>query len=548
MAPKQPISSSDTAIGPLKRVAWIEALALGAIAAFWCWLFSSGALTSGYHLMDDHEIIRIVDDLDGRGGARVAWQWATNDFVMRFRPLFYFHRVLQAELFGDHFLAWSIYTALLGLVSSALLYGCLRLLRFAPWEGLAFAFFALVGEQGTIWWRLGVNETPGMVLLSLAAFAMAWHARTPSRPAHAVFLVSTALMTLCKESFIVLVPALLLGLVWAVRACRGISWARAARSCAADAIVLGAVAAAELLFLKLRVGTENIGYAGVQGLTPDKLWVAARTFGALAGVWKVCLALCALGLALRGLGFLRGLVPAAALCAAIVAPQAVVYAKTGVMERYYLPGVVGTAFFLAWCMRKCREEAPADRRHAELARESFERQGRPGLRERLRSVNAQIALGPIVALVLLIPSARAQGARMYELARAFGQSGEQRFLDRLTESSRDGPVLIVGGLHGVYEYFHSIHYYLEHKAHRGDEYFYYVEHEPLSEFAKAMVQGYRANGFYRKLDPAQGPRTFASVGILAGDEAAFLAEAAGWFDPAAYARYEVNGYTVYARR
>ena len=76
-------------------------------------LLSTGTLFSGYHLIDDHEIIKynywnnmephsLYELLTGGFG----WKWE------RFRPIYEIIRRIRCILFGDNLLIWSIIVAL----------------------------------------------------------------------------------------------------------------------------------------------------------------------------------------------------------------------------------------------------------------------------------------------------------------------------------------------------------------------------------------------------------------------------------------------------
>lgn len=526
-----------------------NALAVGSLALFWAVLLTvSGAVTAGYHLVDDHEIVHIAADLRHAPLWTVASRWITGDLAWRFRPLYIVHRVAEAAAFGDHFLAWSIYTAALGVACAVLLHAALRTMAFSPAESWTFAFFALVGQQSAVWWRLGPNETIGMVLFAAAALALAQHARTGSPAARVSFVAAVVLASLCKESFILAIPAILFGEVWAWRTARGASWAGATRHALPEGAVLLAVMMAELLFIKLRVGTEGIGYAGIAGLTVSKALVTARAIALFGDLWWVILPVAAITAVLGGIRpMLRAAAPTAVLFAATVGPQAILYAKSGVVERYYLPGVLGPAFAVAACLRYLRTR-PGRASGAALIPGIDGRTG-DRLMARLRHAVTARRAAMVAAAVALAELANVQMQTAYRNARSFATEGDQAFVERLAASGGGGPILIAGGLSGVYECFWSLQWYLDCKARRRDVYFEFVDHEPRSDFANKVVKGFEADTFFRKRDPARAPVSYAAVGILAGDEAAFLSSA-GWFDSAAYTRQEVGTkrLVVYAKR
>ncbi len=168
MASSTPHPSPDGA-----RLMRTDLLILAGVLLAWAVFFAvKGTAVSAYHLDDDHEILRLAAELRGGSFPEVLWRWVRDD--VRFRPVYYSHRVAEAWAFGDDFRAWGIYTAALGAAVFASLYVALRWLRFPPLAALAFAFFSLCGDQFAIWWRIGPNETIGMACLSVAC--LAWRA------------------------------------------------------------------------------------------------------------------------------------------------------------------------------------------------------------------------------------------------------------------------------------------------------------------------------------------------------------------------------------
>ena len=76
-------------------------------------LIGTGTLTSGLHLVDDHEYLEY--DLIRRSGGSLGdcLRFALSEDVgLRFRPLYFSVRVLLYGLFGTNLVAWSVEKAL----------------------------------------------------------------------------------------------------------------------------------------------------------------------------------------------------------------------------------------------------------------------------------------------------------------------------------------------------------------------------------------------------------------------------------------------------
>ena len=505
-----------------------------AIALAWvAWFAATGTIQSGYHLVDDHEIVRIASDLRSRPDLDVLREWLVRDLGFRFRPLYVVHRVAEARVFGDDFTAWGLYTAFLGVTCSVLLYLSMRRLRFPRVAALVFAFFALCGPQASIWWRLGPNETVGMVALSVGLLGLAGWSRTGSRRSRLLFWVGAALASLCKESFVALLPALALANVWSVVAQRGVSWRQASATCRPDLAILAALLVTESALIVFVVGTDDIGYAGVQGLTLHQVWKAVNQL--VGGSELLALAaIAAFALALgRNVGpgwpwRRRDLLVALELAALLIASQALLYGKSGLHERYLVPGSLAVALLLALAVRTVQELFRAGRAEPERARRPWVTRGR----------------APVVALiagVLLLPLASRRASAMVRGASYYSADGRETaaFLDALARFARDREILVAGSLPGVYEQFWSLRWYLAVRLGKNDVRFLFVPPSgPLTPFQEGVVERFHADPFFPKYVP--GPEVPPVVAVLRGEEEAFL-RSASWFMPSAYVRHALPG-------
>ena len=87
---------------------------------------ATGTLSSGFHLIDDREMLDIARGLEGQPLFDHLAAHVLNDLSMRFRPLYYLHRVLQVKIIGPDFLALSLYTWVLASLTFACTYVGLR--------------------------------------------------------------------------------------------------------------------------------------------------------------------------------------------------------------------------------------------------------------------------------------------------------------------------------------------------------------------------------------------------------------------------------------
>jgi len=525
----------------------IDLVAVAALSAAWVVFFVRAAtIGSGYHLVDDHEILRILADLRTSSLWGTIPRWVAGDLNIRFRPFYFVHRITETAVFGDRLGWWSLYTAALAPVTSILLYCALRTLRFGVLAALTFAILALFGEQACIWWRLGPNETIGMVCLAVALFGMARWARTGSLAYRVVFWIGAILASLSKESFVATLPAVALTCVCAVAWHRHVNWRATLAACLPEVVGFTTVFVLEGWVIVFFVGTEKIGYAGVKGITVGQVWVAAtQLVRPREALTLLALAVVAIGaryatrssapdrdrewFAWGGPSFIAALV---------VASQAVLYARSGLWERYQAPGTLAVAL-LAACLAQA-----ATSRH-------------PGAEDRARDSNGLAWLlttlvVPVVCVAILLPLTRMRVEKMNTDAAQYAAEGHetQALLDEIAVLPRDQELIVAGRLNGIYEQFWSIRWYLWVRLHREQVKFLFVQpDEPLTPFQRHVREEFDKNPVLPKFRPdVVSIDPFDAVAILRGDEAAFL-DRAPWFPRSQFVRHDLPGsFALYIRR
>jgi len=168
-------------------------------------LFGSGALPATYHLTDDHEIVKIAIELEKDTLIAVTKRWVIEDFKIRFRPFYYIHRIVCTKVLGTNFFAWSLYNTLLCCLTISLLYVGIRRMAFSVTSSIFFVIFVFTGPQMAIWWRLGPAETIGVFFLALAFFLASFTKTTAL--VNAFFSLVLICSSLTKETFTIVVPA-----------------------------------------------------------------------------------------------------------------------------------------------------------------------------------------------------------------------------------------------------------------------------------------------------------------------------------------------------
>jgi hypothetical protein len=341
-------------------------------------LVGTGNLTTGPRLVDDNQIYKLQIELEESGYLHTAaYDITTRLGMQRLVPVYCLHKVTQAAVFGGNLVLWSIWTGLLASFAGVLLFVFGRLCRFSVFEALAFSLITIVGEQSVTWWRLLHGEGIGMALLSGSLVCMALRARTGRRAFEVAFVVLLVGAVLCKESFILAAPAILLWKVWLTRALTGASVVSSVRQNLVAIVAVGAVSLAALAVILLGFSTTEWGYSGWAGWRLDWFLRILGQFLRIGDAW-VLVALLALLLLARwrlrqsgaparsvgpeepaGSGILVTLI-----FLSLTLPQLLLYMQSGMLggqefARYALPAVLGVALLAALLLRRIRWELGA---------------------------------------------------------------------------------------------------------------------------------------------------------------------------------------------
>lgn len=170
---------------------------------FWQALLANFYIVEDHHLYDGHVtslsdwIRRITIDIDG---------------YQRFRPGYWLYIILGGKLFGTNPHLWHAAALSWGVFTCYFFYIALR--KFGADIASSFIFVLLLvlsGNQNWIWFNLIPQETIGMLLTALAVWSIA-HASQRSQISRWDVLALTAMAVagFVKESFVLLIPALLL--------------------------------------------------------------------------------------------------------------------------------------------------------------------------------------------------------------------------------------------------------------------------------------------------------------------------------------------------
>jgi len=498
----------------------------------------SGTLFSGFHFTDDHQIVRINDHLKYNDFCQVAKGVISNDLNMRFRPVYFLLTVLQTQLFGINFTLWYIYNGFLAIFCAFFLYLFARMANFSFGQSLFFSFFTLLGPQATIWWRLGPSETQGMFFLALSLFFLAKSVYGHRYKAvyNLAFVFSLIISSLCKESFIVLIPAILFWKIWLYSSRNKVSFLEGVYKNLFSTGFLMLVMVIELYIIIVLVGANKLGYAGVDR-NIDLFRVFGKSMHSIITKAPFILALFGMFLIMESRlnnnqkfsiynifkVFIDNFLKIIILFSLIFFPQAFLYNKTGFWDRYWLPVFLAFSFLVVYLQRE------------------IDRSG--GISYFLKKI----------FVILLIIMLWFKVEPTINIAKAVANEGvaTNSFLKSITENTNENSeILIVSDPVGNFEWSVSISTYLKLVGNRSNYYFMWIDTGVIahnSEFSERLRKSIKATFGDKDLRNIRDFEKIECIGIFPRLEEAFLAQSSAWFKRNKYQREAFDKFLVYIR-
>ncbi len=303
----------------------------------------TGVLFSGYHFIDDHEVYTFIHQLKFDNLLGVIKSTIMNDFLSRFRPFYYFYRVFLTSLFGENFLYYYLHNLIICVFSSLLLFNYAQKLKQDSFTAFVFTIISIGGLGFSIYYRLGVNETMGVFFLALGLN----YSLSSKKTAQLISLCSFIIASFCKESFVLLIPIVALWQVYTQSQTNDFKqFIASIKQKAGFLIFFGLLAFIQLCLIIFKVGTNKIGYAGAPTAFDLPLIInVAKSFFRLF-IQNNLFILFPIYLIYKKTNWKQNAV-ANVLIAIMLAMQFLVYAKSGMYERYLLPsGIVVGLFYL----------------------------------------------------------------------------------------------------------------------------------------------------------------------------------------------------------
>ncbi len=505
----------------------------------------SHTLTSGYHLVDDHEMLSISQDLVGSNPISVSIKWITSDLNARFRPVYYIHRVFSIWLLGTNFQSLSILLLLMATVTSWLLYLFARKIKFGKITSFLFVFITLLGTQAAIWWRLGPSESIAIMWLALGLLFMAksvFDAPKFKLRNTIIAIAAFIIASLSKEAFVILLPGIVFWWLLLYRQHSHVSWKATIKKHLPHVIGLGVVCVTELAIIFLKVGTTGIGYAGAdsQSLTPRKIlstwkslyvqnnpWLIAFLMGLFAviliitflqtsGTWKQKFK--------ANLPQYKEIGYTAILVIALTLSQAVLYAKSGIVERYLIPGTLGLGFLAVYLI--CQ------------------------IQKRFADVGWRVVITIALVIVTLFSLFNQYAAARSE-AKPFASDGlvlNQAFDAIVGSTNPSDTIVIVADPAYDFEASISTQTYLSIQTGRNNTYyfpFWSQSADVYTPFQNDLGNFYVSMIGKQNMSSLQDPSQVRAVFTYKNTDEAFQSHQPTWFKALNFQRHEFGNYVVY---
>ncbi len=347
----------------MKKVTKIEALCvmIACVALVFGVVIGFGTLGSGWHLVDDHEYFSYIQRFDnGEALSDIIVDTVLEDVneTHRLRFCYFPLRVLQAYLFRFNYIAYSLVKAVLAVFSAFFLYLCGRELRLSRWNSALFTLISMVGAQSATWWKLGPQHIQATLFFAIGFYLMLKYLKNKSLPLGIISIVSYALMANYHESFVIIIPFIMLyvisyfiyerfgegtefktifkkeTLLEILRSIKGYLWYL--------------VAIAILLIVLMAMIVFGVGINSVDiGVSISPADNIRNIVESLRGDFRpyYYFGLFNFGILLTFYDRLKKVWLDILMTIVFLAPQFVLYAKSGFYERYLLPMCIGYAFF-----------------------------------------------------------------------------------------------------------------------------------------------------------------------------------------------------------
>ena len=319
-----------------------------------------GTITSGYHLVDDHEFLRWIYQMQNQG--KSVWELIAKqlrqDFTWRYEPAYYATRILSTRLFGINLIGYSLVKAVEITLSCIFLYYCGRQMGAAKVYSFLFAALSLVGYQSAVWWKLGPQESQCTMFFAMGFYCML---RFLDNNRKCWALLSIALffvMSNFKESFILLIPFLMMYVLYSEleKDETRLTWSKIWKCICHQfwyLLTLGFIFLALVFIIVVFVGVNDYDMVGLDASVSLKVYVEALQ-GSFANdlKWYKRFGILLVLILLTYWEDLKKLWKEILLIVVFLLPQLIIFGQTGIAERYILPSSIAFSLFFVIMVSK----------------------------------------------------------------------------------------------------------------------------------------------------------------------------------------------------
>jgi hypothetical protein len=321
--------------------------------------FKTQLLTSGFrYFIDDHQIAVIHSDLANRGFLNTVVTWIGYDKgLYRFRPYYQFQMVTLTQVFGLNPLLWFLTITILGSLTTLFLFIFARLLKFSFWISIIFSVSTLLGIQSEVYARPMIPDAYGMFFLSasLVFLGLSSQENRLTKLNNFIFIFLVLLMSLCKESYILFIPTLIIIKLYSYGKQNNISLRQSFEKNRNYIVALLVILFLEMSYIIFFLGTTGTGYAGVDAssLQIENITSTTRVFLEKSH-FEIPLILILLNFIINFLRkeklkiVIKKIAPFILIFFTSIIPHILLYSKSGILGGYYLfPAILGCSLLMA---------------------------------------------------------------------------------------------------------------------------------------------------------------------------------------------------------
>lgn len=318
-------------------------------------LLGMGTLTSGYHLVDDHEFLEWIYQMrcQGINVWTIIIRELREDFTWRYEPAYYATRVLSTWLFGIDLMGYSLIKATEIAVSCIFLYYCGKRMGASKIYAFLFATLSLVGYQSAVWWKLGPQESQCTVFFAMGFYCMLRYLENEKKSWAVGSIALFFVMCNFKESFILLVPFFMLYvLYYDLQKAEGELSFKQIWKCFRKRFwylfTLGMIFLILVFVIVVFVGVNDYDMVGLDASIPIKVYMEALENSFSNDLkWYKRFGILFVLILLTYWEELKKLWKEILLIIVFLLPQFVIFGQVGIGERYILPSSIGFALFFA---------------------------------------------------------------------------------------------------------------------------------------------------------------------------------------------------------